>query len=156
MIGAIIGDIVGSAYEWYSIKEKDFPLFSEDCIYTDDTVMTIAVADGLMKGGRAEDFINSMKRLGRMYPEAGYGFYFYDWLHSQSSSPYNSWGNGSAMRVSPVGWWYNTLDATEKAAEISAAVTHNHPEGIKGAKATAAAIYFARNGKSQGSDEILY
>jgi len=147
MLGAIIGDIVGSIYEWRNIKMKEFPLFGEKCVFTDDTVMTIAVAEGLMNGGRPNDFINAMKRLGRMYPNAGYGGHFRSWLLKDDSDPYNSWGNGSAMRVSPVSWMFDTLEATEYTAEISASVTHNHPEGIKGAQATAAAIFLARNGK---------
>ena len=152
MLGAIIGDIIGSVYEWNNIKTKDFPLFSEKCSFTDDSVMTAAVAEGLMNGGRADDYINAMKRLGRMYPSSGYGSHFYEWLFSDDCNPYYSWGNGSAMRVSPAGWLFDSLDATDKAAEVSASVTHNHPEGIKGAKATASAIFLARIGKSK--DEI--
>ena len=152
MLGAIIGDIVGSIYEWHNIKTKEFPLFGKNCKFTDDSVMTIAVAEGLMDGGKPDDFINAMKRIGRMYPNAGYGGHFRSWLFTNDRNPYNSWGNGSAMRVSPVGWLFDSLEATESAAEISAAVTHNHPEGIKGAQATAAAIFLARNGKSK--DEI--
>ena len=144
MLGAIIGDIVGSVYEWNNIKTKDFPLFSEKCFFTDDTVMTIAVADALLNGGTADDFINSMKKYGRLYPNAGYGSRFGNWVHSNAREPYNSWGNGSAMRVSPCGWFAESLEETEALAEKSAAVTHNHPEGIKGAQATAAAIYLAR------------
>ena len=148
MLGAIIGDIVGSVYEWDNIKTKDFPLFVQNCEFTDDTVMTIAVAEGLMNGGRPDDYVNAIKRIGRMYPNSGYGGRFNVWLFSDDNKPYNSWGNGSAMRVSPVGWIFDSLEATECAAEISASVTHNHPEGVKGAQATAAAIFLARNGKS--------
>ena len=147
MLGAIVGDIVGSIYERKNIKTKDFPFFNEFCWFTDDTVMTIAIADGLMNGGKSEHFINSMKRFGKLYPKAGYGGSFIDWLRSEYSDPYYSWGNGSAMRVSPVGWIYNYIETTEKVAEISASVTHNHPEGIKGAQATAAAIHLARKNK---------
>ncbi len=149
MIGAIVGDIVGSVYEWNNIKTKDFEFFDRRCFFTDDTVMTIAVAEGLMNGGRPEDYIKAMKRFGRMYPRAGYGGNFRHWLSSDDDGPYNSWGNGSAMRVSPVGWRFDTLEETEKAAEISAAVTHNHPEGVKGAQATAAAIFLARKRNSK-------
>ena len=145
MLGAIIGDIVGSVYEWNNIKTKDFPLFSEKCFFTDDTVMTIAVADALLNGGTANAFIDSMKKFGRLYPNAGYGSRFENWLHSDEREPYNSWGNGSAMRVSPCGWFAESLEEAEALAKKSAAVTHNHPEGIKGAQATAAAIYLARN-----------
>jgi len=149
MLGAIIGDIVGSVYEFHNIKIKMFELFGEECRFTDDTVMTLAVAEGLMNGGLADDFIDVMKRLGREYPHAGYGAHFNAWLMSDDREPYNSFGNGSAMRVSAVGWFFDTLEKTENSAEISAAVTHNHLEGIKGAQATAAAIFLARNGKTK-------
>lgn len=152
MLGAIIGDIVGSIYEWKNIKTKDFPLFKDDCFFTDDTVMTIAIAEGLMKGGSKGNFIEAMKKYGRLYPDAGYGLSFEEWIFSDSQLPYNSYGNGSAMRVSPVAWAFENLSEVEKYAEISASVTHNHPEGIKGAKATAACIFLARKGKSK--DEI--
>lgn len=149
MIGAIIGDIVGSVYEWNNIKTKDFPPFSSGCFFTDDTVMTLAIAEGLMNGGGPEDFIAAMKKYGRLYPDSGYGGRFGSWLFSDGINPYNSWGNGSAMRVSPVAWAFDILSEVEKYAEISAAVTHNHPEGIKGAQATAAAIFLARKGKTK-------
>lgn len=149
MKGAIIGDIVGSVYEWDNIKIKDFPFLSEQCFFTDDTVMTVAVAEGLLNGGTADNFVDAMKKFGRLFPKAGYGGYFKGWLRSDSQAPYNSWGNGSAMRVSPVGWWFNSLEEVEAGAETSAAVTHNHPEGIKGAQATAGAIFLARNGASK-------
>jgi len=151
MLGAIIGDIVGSVYEWSNIKTKDFPLFSKDGFFTDDSVMTIAVADALLNGGTADNFIDSMKRIGRPYPNSGYGGNFNNWIFSDDRKPYNSWGNGSAMRVSPCAWFANSLEEAETLAEMSAAVTHNHPEGIKGAQATAAAIYLARvdNEKSE-------
>jgi len=152
MLGAIIGDIVGSVYEWHNNKTKDFPLFRGDCFFTDDTVMTVAVAEAINNGGKSNDFIDSMKAWGRLYPDAGYGGRFGGWVFSDDREPYNSWGNGSAMRISPCAWAYNTLDEVEKAAENCAAVTHNHPEGIKGAQATAAAIFLARKGKSK--DEI--
>lgn len=153
MLGAIIGDIVGSVYEWHNIKTKEFPLFREDCFFTDDTVMTCAVAEGIMNGGERDDFIDAMKKYGRMYPHAGYGGRFGMWLLSDSREPYNSFGNGSAMRVSPCGW---LIDCDEYAktgllpsrgrveARLSADVTHNHPEGIKGAAATADAIFLCR------------
>jgi len=150
MLGAIIGDIVGSVYEWNNIKTKDFPLFSNDGFFTDDSVMTIAVADALLNGGTADNFIDSMKRIGRPYPNSGYGGNFNRWIFSDDREPYNSWGNGSAMRVSPCAWFANSLEEAETLAEMSAAVTHNHPEGIKGAQATAAAIYLARTDKEKG------
>jgi len=149
MLGAIIGDIVGSVYEWHNIKAKDFPLFSDKCFFTDDTVMTVAVADALLNGGTADSFISSMKKFGRLYPHSGYGARFGSWLFSDDREPYNSWGNGSAMRVSPCGWFADSLEEAENLAEQSAAVTHNHPEGIKGAKATAAAIYLSWTGATK-------
>jgi ADP-ribosylglycohydrolase len=149
MLGAIIGDIIGSAYEWSSIKTKDFELFDERCKFTDDTVMTVAIAEGLMNGGTSADYVKAMQKFGRMYPDAGYGFLFATWLCTEYSNPYGSWGNGSAMRVSAIGWGFDSLEETEDAAEISAAVTHNHIEGIKGAQATAAAVFLARSGKTK-------
>lgn len=149
MLGAIIGDIIGSVYEWNNIKTKDFPLFCDNCFFTDDTVMTVAVADALLNGGTAENFIESMKKFGELYPDAGYGGGFRKWLFSDDCKPYNSYGNGSAMRVSPCAWYTKSLVEAEGFAKKSAVVTHNHPEGIKGAQATAAAIYLTRDGKSK-------
>jgi ADP-ribosylglycohydrolase len=148
MLGAIIGDIAGSVYEWDNIKTKEFPFFGEKCFFTDDTVMTIAVADALLEGGRADDFIDSMKNIGNLYL-CSYGRSFRKWLCSDIREPYNSYGNGSAMRVSPCAWFAKSLDEAETLAERSAAVTHNHPEGIKGARAPAAAIYLARTGRTK-------
>ncbi len=153
MTGAIVGDIVGSVYEWNNIKTKEFPLFRQDCFFTDDTVMTCAVAEAIMRGGERGDFINAMKVYGRMYPDAGYGGRFGTWLFSNSTEPYNSFGNGSAMRVSPCAWVMNCgfLARTgmwpvngQNLARLSAEVTHNHPEGIKGALAVADAIFLCR------------
>ncbi len=161
MIGAIIGDIVGSPYEFdRGNKIKDFgPLFIDESVYTDDSVMTIAVADGLMRAGQdaenetiRREVIKSMKDWGRKYPDAGYGGRFIWWLQLEDESPYGSWGNGSAMRVSSVGWLYDTIERTREVARITAEVTHNHPEGIKGAEATASAIFLARTGTTK--DEI--
>ena len=155
MIGAILGDIIGSPYEFdMGNKTKDFPLFSEDSYFTDDTIMTIAVSEAFMEAPDDEDMIRqrlvqSMQKWGHRYPGAGYGVRFSSWLDSQNPLPYNSWGNGAAMRVSPVAWLYNNLDAVRRMARISADVTHNHPEGIKGAEATAAAIFLARTGHSK-------
>jgi len=154
MLGAIIGDIVGSVYEWNNIKTKDFLFFSKRGFFTDDTVMTVAVADALLKGGAPDDFIDSMKKIGRMYPNSGYGGRFGGWLFSDDRNPYNSWGNGSAMRAAPCAWFAESLEEAEQLAERSAVVTHNHPEGIKGAQATAAAIFLARTGNSK--DEIKH
>ncbi len=149
MIGAIIGDIVGSVYEWKPIKTKKFPLWSADCSFTDDTVMTIAIGEGMLNGGTHQDFIDSMKKFGRRYPTVGYGARFAEWIQSEQSGPYNSWGNGSAMRVSAIGWLCGSLDEVERYAKISAEVTHNHPEGVKGAQAIAGAVFLARTGKSK-------
>lgn len=153
MLGAIVGDIIGSVYEWHNIKTKDFPLFRNDCFFTDDTVMTCAIADAIMNGGKQDDFIDSMKKYGRMYPNAGYGENFRTWIFSDSRKPYNSFGNGSAMRVSPCAWIMNCgflartgiwpSNGRDK-AKMSAKVTHNHLEGIKGAMATTDAIFMCR------------
>lgn len=153
MIGAIVGDIVGSIYEWDNIKTKDFTLFAQGCSFTDDTVMTVATADALMNGGATDDFIDAYQKWGRLYPDAGYGGRFYRWIFSDERKAYNSWGNGSAMRVSPCAWLMG--DAPEaplncwgskgwNCARACAEVTHNHPEGVKGAQATAAAIFLCR------------
>lgn len=157
MLGAILGDIVGSPYEFdCGDKTKDFPLFHDRCRFTDDSVMTIAVADALMasKTSDSDDVIRarlveSMKRWGKAYPHAGYGAGFSYWLKSDDPQPYNSFGNGSAMRVSAVAWLYEDLETVRKMARISADVTHNHPEGIKGAESVAAAIFMARTGSSK-------
>lgn len=148
MIGSLAGDIIGSVYEFNNIKTKDFPLFSKESFYTDDSIMTIAVADWLLHGG---DLVRVMQYYGSKYPfpMGGYGARFDKWLHEKNPKPYNSWGNGSAMRVSPVGWYFDSLEETINVAEETAVVTHNHPEGIKGAQATASAIYLARKGKSK-------
>ena len=155
MYGAILGDIIGSPYEFdMGDKTKDFPLFSEESYFTDDTVMTIAVAEAFMgtpddEGVIRHRLIQSMQKWGHRYPGAGYGVRFCDWLESSDPRPYNSWGNGSAMRVSAVAWLFDNLDTVRRMARISADVTHNHPEGIKGAEATAAAIYLGRTGHSK-------
>lgn len=152
MLGAIIGDIVSSVYEWNNIKTKDFPLFREDCFFTDDTVMTCAVAEAIMNGGKEDDFIDAMKKYGKMYPDAGYGARFSNWIESDNREPYYSFGNGSAMRVSPCAWVMNCgfcartgmMPSTRNLARLSAEITHNHPEGIKGAMATTDAIFMCR------------
>lgn len=158
MYGAILGDIIGSIYEfdYNNIKTKDFPLFQKRSHFTDDTVMIIAIAEALFESDIDKDyeynadlFIKSMKKWGHFYPNEGYGHMFLNWLITIDSKPYNSWGNGSAMRVAPIGWIYDNLEDTRRMAKISAAVTHNHPEGIKGAESTASAIYLARNGYSK-------
>ena len=154
MLGAIIGDTVGSIYEFDNIKTTDFPLFSKRSEFTDDSVMCFAVADWLLRDEHHthKELEASMVRFANQYPDpiGGYGGSFYRWLFSgRERVPYNSWGNGSAMRVSAVGWAFGTLEETLRVAEISAAITHNHPEGIKGAKAVAAAIFLGRTGKTK-------
>ena len=131
MIGAIAGDIIGSVYEWNNIKTKQFDLFSPDCFFTDDTVLTVALAESLLT---ATDYVSLMKAYYRRYPDAGYGGFFHRWAQAHESQPYNSWGNGAAMRISSVGFAFNTLDEVLVRAAEYTAVTHNHPEGIKGAK----------------------
>jgi ADP-ribosylglycohydrolase len=146
--GAIIGDIVGSIYEFDNIKSKGFPLFGDGNEFTDDSILTIATMQALLDGGKAEDFRDNYQQLGNKYPSS-YGVRFGHWLQSKDPQPYDSWGNGSAMRVSPVAWFYDNLADVERVANVSASVTHNHPEGIKGAQATAAAVFMARIGKSK-------
>ena len=156
MYGAILGDMIGAPYEFdRGGKTKEFPLFSRYSQFTDDSVMTIAVAEALLDTlGQDDDavkaaLIKSMQKWGKRYPDAGYGVMFYSWLWTANPKPYGSYGNGSAMRVSSAGWLYDTLDATRHAARLTAEVTHNHPEGIKGAEAIASAIYLARTGRTK-------
>ena len=172
MLGAIIGDTVGSAYEFQNTKDYNFTLFLGNSAYTDDSVMTMAVANWLLKDKKHsyQELEDIMTMFAEKYPcpMGGYGGGFYTWLFESDGlynfddrygsapyesktgrHPYGSWGNGSAMRVSAVGWFFDTLEETERVAAISSAITHNHPEGIKGAQATAAAIWMARNGKDK-------
>lgn len=157
MYGAILGDIIGSPFEFdRGDKTKNFKLFSRRSHFTDDSVMTLAVAEALLKVGQdvtvkeIEDaVISSMQSWGRRYPHAGYGGYFSQWIRLKHPQPYNSFGNGSAMRVSAAGWLYDSIEKTRTVAKATANVTHNHPEGIKGAEATASAIFMARNGSSK-------
>jgi len=157
MYGAILGDIIGSPYEFdKSGKTKDFPLFSPESRFTDDSVMTIAVAHAFLNctPDLPEDLIHmqlirSMQLFGGAYPTIGYGARFLNWLFADNPQPCGSWGNGSAMRVSSVGRLFDDLKTTERMARLSAEVSHNHPEGIKGAQATAAAIYMARTGSTK-------
>ena len=159
MYGALLGDMIGAPYEFdRGNKTKEFPLFCEYSHFTDDSVMTIAVAEALLDFQFREDedikdgLVESMRKWGKKYPNAGYGRKFYHWLHSRHPEPYGSYGNGSAMRVSSAGWLFDTLEETRHMARLTAEVTHNHPEGIKGAEATASAIFLARTGHSK--DEI--
>ncbi|MFO0959256.1 MAG: ADP-ribosylglycohydrolase family protein [Isosphaeraceae bacterium] len=151
MIGAIAGDIIGSPYERDPIKTTHFRLFHPDCRFTDDSVLTIALADSLMHGGT---YVDLLKRYYRAYPRAGYGGQFHLWARSDQPEPYYSWGNGSAMRVSPVGFAFDTLEEVLEQARRSAEVTHDHPEGIKGAQAVASAVFLARKGRSK--EEIRF
>lgn len=150
MIGAIAGDIIGSIFEHDPIKSTQFELFSQFSKFTDDTVLTVAVADAII---RDVDYASSLKAFAIRYPNAGYGTSFFKWMFAADMKPYNSWGNGSAMRVSPVGFAFNTTEEVLKEAKKSAEVTHNHPEGIKGAQAVALAIFLARSGKDKASIE---
>ena len=157
MYGAILGDIVGSPYEFdcNNYKAKDFPLFSCRSDFTDDTVMTLAVAKALLSTRGQDDaaikaaLVREMQQLGRAYPDRGYGTHFGDWLYEDDPQPYQSYGNGSAMRVSSAAWLAKDMAETLHLAQLAAEVTHDHPEGIKGAQATAAAIFLARTGHSK-------
>ena len=151
MLGALAGDIIGSPYEFYNTKSMDFELFTEWTKFTDDSVMTLAVAKWLIEDAEhsARHLIRCMQELGRRYPRAGYGGNFDWWLRQENPQPYNSWGNGAGMRVSPVGLYAKTLDDALELAEISASVSHNHPEGIKGAQAIAASVFLCKDGKSK-------
>ena len=149
MFGAIAGDIIGSVYERRNVKSTDFALFTPASIFTDDSVLTVAIADCLL---HKKDYAVTLKAYGQRFPQAGYGRAFRKWLFSDSLRPYNSFGNGSAMRVSPVGFYFDTLEKVLMEAKRSAEVTHNHPEGIKGAQATAAAVFLAR--RSASKEEI--
>jgi ADP-ribosylglycohydrolase len=146
MLGAIAGDIIGSVYEARPIKTTEFPLFQSSSRFTDDTVLTVAIAGAILEG---RDYASALRTWGRTYPNAGYGAAFYAWLCEPESGPYNSWGNGAAMRVSPVGWAFASLEEVLREAQRTARVTHNHPEGLKGAQATASAVFLARTGATR-------
>ncbi len=146
MRGAIIGDVIGSRFEKSNHKSKEFDLFTKQSRFTDDTVLTIAIADSILTG---KPYESSVKEYGRRFPLAGYGGTFKKWLAGLINGPYNSWGNGSAMRVSPVAYIFDDLDLVLDEAKKSAAITHNHEEGIKGAQAIATAIYLSRMDKSK-------
>jgi len=155
MIGAIAGDVIGSVFEHYATKSTQFDLFGPHSKFTDDTVLTVAIANSIMRG---IDYAISLKTFGAIYPHAGYGASFFRWIFSPDMKPYDSWGNGSAMRVSPVGFAFTSIEDVLKEAKKSAEVTHNHPEGIKGAQAVALAIFLARSGKNKAAikAEISY
>ena len=152
MLGAIAGDIIGSRFEQNPIKTTDFELFHPECRFTDDSVLTLAVAEHIFLG---RDLVDTLKEYFNQYPDAGYGERFMQWASSPSREPYNSFGNGSAMRVSPVGFAFDSLEVVLEKARGTAEVTHNHPEGIKGAQATAAAVFLARTGSSKKEIKIF-
>jgi len=172
MIGAIIGDIVGSRFEFNNHKSKDFELFTDECFVTDDSIMTLAVAKAIMEAKRREPenvedegsyyalvadlTVKYMQEIGRRYPNCGYGRMFYQWVFSESPQPYNSFGNGAAMRICPVGFAARAEDEVKRLSQAVTAVTHNHPEGIKGAEAVAMAVFMARSGatKTEIRDKI--
>jgi ADP-ribosylglycohydrolase len=148
MLGAIAGDVIGSVHEHVATKSTDFELFAEGCRFTDDSVLAIAVADCVLNG---REYVDTFHEYFLAYPNAGYGFRFFHWASAGNRDPYNSWGNGSAMRVPAVGYAFRSLEDVLAHAARSAEVTHNHPEGIKGAQATAAVIFMARRGQTKGS-----
>ncbi|MGB3453116.1 MAG: ADP-ribosylglycohydrolase family protein [Moheibacter sp.] len=146
ILGAVAGDVIGSVFEWNNNRSTEFDLLNPECFFTDDSVLTIAVADAILN---KKDFAGTIWEYGNDYPGRGYGGRFAGWLYSDEMKPYNSFGNGSAMRVSPVGFAFDDLKTVLEMAKKSAEVTHNHPEGIKGAQSVAAAIFLARTGKSK-------
>ena len=152
MMGAIAGDIIGSVHEGAGTKTKQFPLFGPYNRFTDDTVLTVAVAESIL---READLVDVLHEYFHRYPQAGYGGAFIEWAVRRRREPYNSWGNGSAMRVSSVGFAYDGLEDVMQQAERTAAVTHNHPEGIRGAQATAVAIYLARTGSDKQAIDVI-
>lgn len=153
MLGAIIGDIAGSRFEWHNIKTKDFDLLMRDCRFTDDSVMSLAICEALLNSkvdysDLAEQTVKYMQKFGRAYPHAGYGRSFKGWILANSPKPYNSWGNGAAMRVSGCGFAASTLEQAKELSRKVTAVTHNHPEGLKGAEVVSAAVFLAKTGKN--------
>ncbi len=153
MIGAIVGDIAGSRFEFNNHRSKDFELLSEQCFFTDDSIMSLAVCDALLRCqpefyNLGEQTVRSMQTIGRPYPDSGYGGSFYFWMYSDQPKPYNSFGNGAAMRVSACGYAARSIEEAKGLSRTVTEVTHNHPEGIKGAEATAVAVYMARTGRS--------
>ena len=147
ILGAIAGDIIGSAYEFHNVRTLDFELFTNGSFFTDDSVLTIATMYALLQ---QRDYEEAYLKFGRRFPRRGYGGRFMEWLNAENQSPYNSFGNGSAMRASPIGWYCESIGDVMDEAEKSAKVTHNHPEGIKGAQAAAAAVFLARTGNNKG------
>lgn len=155
MIGAIIGDIVGSRFEFHNHKSKEFSLFDKKCKPTDDSVMTLAVAEAILESkddfsDLPEEAVRCMQHMGRMYPNAGYGGYFFEWIFAEKPEPYHSYGDGAGMRVSPCGFAAGSIDEAKQLSDLVTKVTHNHPEGMKGAEAVSSAVYMARTGSSKG------
>ena len=153
MIGAIIGDIAGSRFEWFNHRSKDFELLSPKCFFTDDSVMSLAICDALMKctenfSDLSDQAVSSMQEVGRHYRHCGYGGSFFRWMYSNNPKPYNSYGNGAAMRVSGCGHVGTSINEVKQLSRTVTEVTNNHPEGLKGAEATATAVFLARTGKS--------
>lgn len=154
MIGAVIGDIVGSRFEWNNIKTKDFAFLTDDCFFTDDSVMSLAVAAAVLEcSGHYENLsktvVKNMRRIGRLYPDCGYGGMFAQWIYSHTPEPpYNSFGNGAAMRVSACGFAAKSLEEAKLLSQKVTEVTHNHPEGLKGAETTAVCVFMANSGES--------
>ena len=153
MLGAIVGDIVGSRFEWHNHRSKDFDFLTSECFFTDDSVMSLALAQAMLDSkddcsNLSEKAVECMQRIGRKYPNCGYGGRFRGWMFSNAPKPYNSFGNGAAMRVSAAGFAANSMEEAKALAEKITAVTHNHPEGMKGAEATVAALYMARSGSN--------
>ena len=146
LLGAIAGDMIGSVYEFNAPKTTEFELFTPGSQITDDSILTLAVAEAILNG---RSYLDAIREYALEYPNSGYGGMFRRWMHAENPQPYNSFGNGSAMRVSPVGWAFNTVEEVLREAEASAAVTHNHPEGIKGAQAVALAIFCARSTRAR-------
>jgi ADP-ribosylglycohydrolase len=147
ILGAITGDIIGSVYEFHNVKRTDFDLFTPKTTFTDDSVLTVATMKTLLSGETTSaDYTRLYQSYGRKYPNRGWGNRFHYWIHADDPQPYDSWGNGSAMRASPIGWVFDTIEEVLAEAEKSASVSHNHSEGIKGAQAAALAVFLARNG----------
>jgi len=150
ILGAITGDIIGSVYEFHNVKRTDFDLFTPKTTFTDDSVLTVATMEALLSGeSTAGDYTRLYQSYGRKYPNRGWGNRFHYWIYADAPQPYDSWGNGSAMRASPIGWAFDTIEEVLAEAEKSASVSHNHCEGIKGAQASALAVWLARNGVSK-------
>lgn len=160
MLGAITGDIVGSRFEFNNIRRKDFDFFTDQCVLTDDSIMTLVVAKAILMSqpdykNLSQNAVECMQTIGRCYPGYGYGDRFYRWIFAENPKPYNSYGNGSAMRISAAGFAAHSLDEAKLLSKLVTEVTHNHPEGMKGAEATAVAIYLAKTVRIYSKSEII-